>query len=59
MLHQRISSVGLMEGLESAVTCFAINEAMDTGTVADVRQYWDKIEMAEPSVAQRRGKPRA
>ncbi len=50
MLHQRTPSVGLMEGLESAVTCFAIDEAMDTGTVVNVHQYWDKIEMAEPSV---------
>jgi len=46
-----------MEGLESAVTCFAIDEAMDTGTVVDVRKYWEKIEMVESSVAQRRGEP--
>jgi len=57
MLSQTPPSVGLMEGLESAVTCFAIDEAMDTGTVVDVRKYWEKIEMVESSVAQRRGEP--
>jgi predicted dehydrogenase len=50
MLRQKLPSVGLMEGLESAVTCFAIDEAMDTGTVVNVQRYWAEIEMAEPSV---------
>jgi len=35
----------------AAVTCFAIDEAMDADTVVNVHKYWDKIEMAEPSVA--------
>ena len=48
MLHQSVPSVGLMEGLKSAVTCFAIDEAMDTGTVVDVGPYWDKIGLTEP-----------
>lgn len=43
MLNQRPPSVGLMEGLESAVTCFAIDEAMDTGTVIDVGAYWRQV----------------
>jgi predicted dehydrogenase len=47
MLHHTPPSVGLMEGLESAVTCFAIDEAMDTGKVVDVTPYWEKIKLAE------------
>ena len=50
MLQQKLPSVGLMEGLESAVTCFAIDEAMDAGTVVDVERYWEQVEMTEPSV---------
>jgi predicted dehydrogenase len=51
MLYQRPPSVGLVEGLESAVTCFAIDEAMDAGTVVNVQRYWDQIDMSEPHVA--------
>jgi hypothetical protein len=40
MLHGAAPSVGLHEGLTSALTCFAIDEAMETGTVVDVRKYW-------------------
>jgi predicted dehydrogenase len=47
MLHHTVPSVGLMEGLESAVTCFAIDEAMDTGKVVDVAPCWEKIKLAE------------
>ncbi len=36
-------SVGLIEGLEAAVTCFAIDDAMDTGKVIDVGPYWDRV----------------
>jgi len=50
MLHHRHPSVGLMEGLESAVTCFAMDEAMDTGKVVDLQRYWEVIKMAEPDV---------
>jgi len=45
MRHHTPPVAGMMEGLESAVTCFAIDEAMDTGTVVDVGRYWDKMEM--------------
>ena len=41
MLHGAAPSVGLYEGLTSAVTCFAIDDAMESGTVVDVRPYWD------------------
>ncbi|MFV1981289.1 MAG: hypothetical protein ACC655_09070 [Rhodothermia bacterium] len=46
MLKNILPSVGLMEGLESAVTYFAIDEAMDTGTVVDVRPFWDWLVMS-------------
>jgi predicted dehydrogenase len=45
MLCGKRPSVGLTEGLESAVTCFAIDEAMDSGTVVEMRRYWEKAEM--------------
>ena len=43
MLNQIPPSVGLMEGLTSAVTCFAIDDAMDKGIVVDMEPYWDKV----------------
>jgi len=46
MLNHTAPSVGLMEGLESAVACFAIDEAMDTDTVVDAAPYWEKIKNA-------------
>ncbi len=42
MFNHTPPSVGLMEGLTSAVTCFAIDEAMDSGMVVDVGRYWNK-----------------
>ncbi|MEI6971860.1 MAG: Gfo/Idh/MocA family oxidoreductase [bacterium] len=44
MLNHTPPSVGLVEGLEAAVTCFAIDEAMDSGTVVDVDRYWKQID---------------
>ncbi|MFW6154958.1 MAG: Gfo/Idh/MocA family protein [Planctomycetota bacterium] len=35
-------AASLEEGLRSAVTCFAIDEATDTGRVVDVRPLWEK-----------------
>lgn len=43
MLKQQPPSVGLIEGLKSAVTCFAIDEAMESGSVIDADNYWRKI----------------
>ncbi len=43
MLDQRPPSVGLREGLESAVTCFAIDKALDTGEVVDLKPMWDLL----------------
>lgn len=36
MLNGVTPSVGLPEGLEAALTCFAIDEALDTGTTVDL-----------------------
>jgi len=43
MLHGMPPSVGMREGVESAVTCFAIDEALDSGSVIDADAYWDRI----------------
>ncbi len=48
MLNQVPPAVGLMEGLASAVTCFAIDEAMDSGKVVDLGPYWEKVAATEP-----------
>ncbi|MBN1901777.1 Gfo/Idh/MocA family oxidoreductase [Candidatus Sumerlaeota bacterium] len=48
MLNDVAPSVGLIEGMESAVTCFAIDEAMDSGAVVDVRPYWNRIDKEKP-----------
>jgi predicted dehydrogenase len=44
MLHGADSSVGVKEGVESTVTCLAIDEAADTGTVVDMERYWQAVE---------------
>lgn len=43
MLEGTPPSVGLQEGLEAAITCFAIDEAMDTGKVVEVAPYWKRL----------------
>lgn len=40
MLNGAPPSVGLDEGLKSALTCFAIDDAMVSGQVVDVMPYW-------------------
>ncbi|HOE98087.1 MAG TPA: Gfo/Idh/MocA family oxidoreductase [Candidatus Sumerlaeota bacterium] len=37
------SCAGLPEGLAACITCFAIDEAMDTGRVVDVSTYWNHL----------------
>ena len=34
---------GMEEGLKSAITCFAIDDAMAEGTVVDVSPYWKTV----------------
>jgi predicted dehydrogenase len=40
MLEGRLPSASLEDGLKSAITCFAIDKAMETGRVVDVTPYW-------------------
>ena len=42
MLERVPPSVGMWDAVTSAITCFAIDEAMNTGRVVDVRPYWEK-----------------
>ncbi len=42
MLNHTPPSVGLREGVESAVTCFAADDAMDTRQVVEMSPYWHK-----------------
>jgi hypothetical protein len=45
MLHGAASKAGLEDGLKSAVTCFAIDDAMAGGRVVDVGPYWQKTRL--------------
>ncbi len=42
MLRDRPPTTGLEDGLKSAITCFAIDKAMETGKVVSVNPYWKK-----------------
>jgi predicted dehydrogenase len=42
MINGAPPRVGIEEGILSAVTCFAIDDAMVSGTVVDVRPYWER-----------------
>lgn len=49
-------AAGMVEGLESSVTCFAIDEAMERGRVVDLAPYWKQADAldehpAEPVLA--------
>ena len=46
MLEGIEPSAGLLEGLNSAVTCFAIDEAMDKGMIVDCKPYWRQVDEA-------------
>ena len=37
-------ATGLMDGLNSAVTCFAIDKAMETGRVVSLEAYWKRVD---------------
>lgn len=43
MLEGTPPTVGLEDGVKSAVTCFAVDEAMETGKVVDVMPYWREL----------------
>ncbi len=44
MLNGVEPAVSLKEGLEASVTCFAIDDALDTGKVVDLKSYWAYID---------------
>ncbi len=44
MTRGEATSTTFEDGLQAAVTCFAIDEAMDTGLVVNLDSYWDKVE---------------
>ena len=46
MLERAPGTVGMSDGITSAVTCFAIDEALNTGRVVDVRPYWEQAGVA-------------
>ena len=46
MLDGAPPSVGLIEGMESAIACFAIDQALDSGTVVELADWWKKAELA-------------
>lgn len=37
-------SAGICEGLAAAVTCFAIDDALDQSEVVDLADYWDQVD---------------
>jgi predicted dehydrogenase len=51
-------AVGLQAGLESAVACFGVDEALDTGRVVDLTPLWRRVDdegrsFADDPIAQR------
>ncbi|MDA0990223.1 MAG: Gfo/Idh/MocA family oxidoreductase [Verrucomicrobia bacterium] len=42
MLNGSVPKVGVQEGLKSAIACFAIDDAMDSGQVVDLASYWKR-----------------
>lgn len=50
MLNHHLPSASLMAGIESAITCFAIDEAADTGRVIDLGPLWNAAGLTERMV---------
>ncbi len=44
MMTGQAPSTTLEDGLSAAVTCFAIDEAMDTGNVVSLEPYWQRVD---------------
>ncbi|MEM7016303.1 MAG: Gfo/Idh/MocA family oxidoreductase [Pseudomonadota bacterium] len=44
MLQSTPPVASIEEGLAAAVTCFAIDKAMESGTVEDMAAYWQQVE---------------
>lgn len=43
MLHGTPPKVGLEDGIRSAVACFGVDAALDSGTVFDLRPMWERV----------------
>lgn len=43
MLRRAQPTTGLLDGLKSAVVCFAIDDAMKTGRVVSLKPYWRRV----------------
>ncbi len=48
MLAKDQPFTGLEDGLRSAITCFGIDQAMDTGTVVDMQPLWEQAGIGMP-----------
>ena len=44
MLGKDVSLTSVEDGLVSAFTCFAMDEAMETGKVVELAPYWEQLE---------------
>lgn len=44
MLHGNAPAASMIEGLESSVTCFAIDDAMDERRVVELAPYWQQTD---------------
>lgn len=47
MLNGVLPSAGLEDGLRSALTCFAIDQATETGQVVDLADWWQRAGLAK------------
>ncbi|QHI68032.1 Gfo/Idh/MocA family protein [Tichowtungia aerotolerans] len=45
MLNGTVPVVGLEDGVKSAVACFGVDKAMDSGQVVDLRPMWDLVDI--------------
>jgi homoserine dehydrogenase len=55
MLERAPGTVGMSDAITSAVTCFAIDEALNTGTVVDVHPYWRRVGPKPPCASRTTG----
>lgn len=52
MLYGNAPAAGMIEGLESSVTCFAIDDALDAGMVVDLEPYWNQTDKLPSAVSE-------
>jgi hypothetical protein len=46
MFEGKPPAAGIAEGVTSAITCFGIDQALDTGSVVDLEPMWRRAGMA-------------